>query len=293
MRASAVLATVAVVVLVAGPARAQERRPAPPARERDPGHARERRGQDGERRPATREERARLLEQYRKLPPEERARLRRLYEDHVRGRSPDEVQAMRRALRQRIEREAAQAAERRRRFEQRPAAERKKYAELMRRLLRELPPEQRRQVLQLPPDQRKERLHRLIQEHRRGLVEERLRGLPADVRTRTEAELSGLDPKERFRRARTAVEGYVRDELRRILTDPSLAQGAKLRRVNELLRRLVPDAQRREQLRRRVQAELERRRQERHEGQRAGEPGGAEPGTDRGRQRPRRQQQQQ
>lgn len=263
MRARLVAAV--LLLLAATPGLGQD---APPPRER------ERRDQDGaprERRRLTPEQRARLLERYRSLPPEERARLRRLYDEHVRGRSPDELEAMRRRLRERLPREAADAEARRRRFEQRPRDERLKYERLHHRLLQQLPPDERRELLQLPPAERKKRLQRLVQEHRRRVVEQRVRHLPADVRREVQADLETLEPRERFRRAREATEGHARDQLRRILGDESLTNEQKARRVQELLRRFVPDEQRREQLRRRVVAELQRRRERGRDGEQRGE----------------------
>src|SRR5688572_7588569 len=108
----------ALLLAVALPAVAQENRPGP--RERADRAEREARR---EQRRLSREEQRRLLERFRQLPPEERARLRRLYDEHVRDRSPEELDRLRKKVRDRLPRERAAAEERRRTFEQRPQEE--------------------------------------------------------------------------------------------------------------------------------------------------------------------------
>ncbi|MCO5166838.1 MAG: hypothetical protein M9894_10790 [Planctomycetes bacterium] len=239
--ASRLVLSALLLLFVATPGLGQD---APPARQRG----------------LTPEQRARLLERYRSLPPEERARLRRLYDEHVRDRAPEELEGLRRELRQRVPKEAAQAEQRRRRFEQRPKDEQLRYERLHHQLLQSLPPEERRALLQLEPEQRRKKLQKLVQQHRRKVLDQRVRNLPPGVRQPLQAELEGLDPRERFRRAREAVEGHTRGELRRLLTDPSLSDEQRARQVQELLRRFVPEEERREQLRRKVLSELQRRR---------------------------------
>jgi hypothetical protein len=292
-----------LLLLVTTPGLAQDA--PPPKRDRAPERGergqRERGegGERGERRKLKAEEKARLLERYRSLPPEERTRLRRLYDEHVRGRDPEELERLRGELRQRVPRERADAAPKRERFRQRPQDEQLRYERLHHRLLQQLPPEERREVLQLDPEKRRARLDRMVQQHRRRVVESRVRHLPGQVREQVEAELANLQGKERFRRAREAVEGHAREELRRIYSDDSLSNQQKARRVREILSRFIPEQERREQLQRKILGELERRRPDRRrpdrprpdDGQPADRPGAPDGERPQRPQRPKRGQQ--
>lgn len=286
-----------LLLLVTTPGLAQD---APPPPKRDRGQQRGERAPERDRRRLGPEDKARLLERYRNLPPEERTRLRRLYDEHVRGRDPEELERLRGELRRRVPRERADAAPKRQRFQERPQDEQLRYERLHHRLLQSLSPEERREVLQLDPEARRARLERLVKQHRRRMIESRVRHLPAQVREQVQSELANLEGKERFRRAREAVEGHAREELRRIYADDSLTNQQKVRRVREVLSRFIPDPERREQLQRRLLGELERRRsdQRRPDGERPGQPGdrpGERPGQPGDRpqrpQRPRRGQQ--
>lgn len=214
-------------------------------------------------------ERAALLERYRQLPAAEKLRLRRLWEKELKGKPPEELARLRRELKGKRPAHAQTQAVAPTTSDRRPApkplteGERAQREALLRKLVEGLSPAERERLRRLNPEQRRAALKRLVEGHRRKVVEERLSKLPPDALARLRVESEGLKPGERFKKVREALEGHAREQLALVRDDESLTPDERARRRDQILDRFVPDEQRRERMRKRIADEWQKRQRER------------------------------
>ncbi len=222
-------------------------------------------------------ERAALLERYHQLPAAEQLRLRRLWEKELKGKPPEELARLRRELKGK-EHAQTQAVTPPTGEKSRPApkplteGERAQRELLLRKLVEGLSPAERERLRHLSPEQRRAALKRLVEGHRRKVVEERLSKLPPDALARLRVESAGLKPGERFKKVREALEGHAREQLMAVRDDEGLTPDERARRRDQILDRFVPDEQRRERMRKRIADEWQKRQRERERRERNREP---------------------
>ncbi len=227
--------------------------------------------------PPLAEDRAALLERYHQLPAAEQLRLRRLWEKELKGRPPEELAKLRRELKGKKPQQPqatiappTNTSERPPKPAPRPLteAERVQRETLLRKLVEGLSPQERERLRTLAPEQRRAALKRLVEGHRRKVVDARLNMLPPDVLARLRVESEGLKPGERFKKVRDALEGHAREQLNAVRDDESLSTDERARRRDQILDRFVPDEQRRERMRKRIADEWQRRQREREKRER-------------------------
>ncbi len=226
--------------------------------------------------PPAGEERAALLERYQQLPVAEQLRLRRLWEKELKGKPPEELAKLRRELKGKrpaqtqTQAVAPTTSEKPPRPAPRPLTEgeRAQRELLLRKLVEGLSPAERERLRRLNPDQRRAALKRLVEGHRRRVVEERLSKLPPDALARLRVESEGLKPGERFKKVREALEGHAREQLAAVRDDEGLTPDERARRRDQILDRFVPDEQRRERMRKRIADEWQKRQREREKRER-------------------------
>lgn len=255
------------------------------------------------------EERQRLLERFEKLPPEQQAKLRRLFDEKVRGKSPEDVERLREQLRARRRAQRGEHGPRHGPPGPRPDApkpdapkpdkpkktpeQKAQHEAFIRQVLEGLTPAERDALKTMAPAERRAAMKAHVEAHRRALVERRLEHLPAEALGQLRPQLDALPPGERFKRVKEALDGHLRDRLRELARDPSLTPEERARRRDELLERLVPDAERRERMKQRIAAEWEKRQQQppprpNGPGRPPGPAGPGGPGPDPGPRRPGR-----
>ncbi len=204
-----------------------------------------------------------LVKQYRKLPAEEQKRLLKRFREELKNRTPEERKRLR-LLAQKLKRDRGKKGRKqhlqkqRERLRNMDPERRKRYTKLVRKMVRELPVDERSAFAKLPPGERQQRLKSMIKAHRKGLVTNRLRRLPADVQKQMRLSLDGLEGKERFRKTRKLVETYVRGRAEAILGNQSLTPEQRQQRMRKLMGRHVPEGKRREMMLKRLRQRQER-----------------------------------
>lgn len=203
---------------------------------------------------------AELLERWRAMSPERRERLERLYRERLAARGPEERRRLRGLLakekRRARERAAAQADSD---AAAAKAERRERYRALLRRLLRELPPEQREAFAQLRGKERRARVRALIVAHREAVLRRKLRRLPGPVRAEALRKLDALEGNRAVRAARQVIERRALVEARALLSDSTRSVAEREARVRRLLEQYYPHPRQRERIRKRLRAKQDLR----------------------------------
>lgn len=202
-----------------------------------------------------------LLARWKALSPAEREKLRQVHAAWLEDTTPEQRKKLRKALEQRREARGPEAeavrAEAKQKLDQVSDQKKREYRELVQRLIKKLPPEERARLAQLPPKERRQIVQRLINEHRLKVLERHLSGLPDEQRERVRAAANGLEGNPRFVAIRRQLQSDVRGQARGVLADRGLTPAERARRLKELVRVLPGDM--RQQLREKLLAEAKKR----------------------------------
>lgn len=188
-----------------------------------------------------RDRRAQLLERWKKLSPEKRAELKRVFQERVKTLSSQDRKRLRKLAQgsELKDKRRAKHAEAKRRF--------------MRRFVGKLSKAERGRLANMEPSERREALRALLGKHRQRSAQRTFALLPPDRQRELREQLQGLEPGERYRRVRKVVQEHMRERIRELVeSDAPLEQ--KRAQLEALLRNLPkPMAQRlKQQLERRL-----------------------------------------
>ncbi|MEZ6186411.1 MAG: hypothetical protein R3F62_15555 [Planctomycetota bacterium] len=191
--------------------------------------------------------RAQLLERYRKLDPEKREELLEVYRKRIKKLDQQDSRRLRKLARGKLRHEGGGHGRLRHR-EGKGEAKR----EFMQRFVHRLSESDRQRLANLEPEERRDALRQLLGAHRQRNLQRDFKLLPRDRQRELEGEVDGLDPRERFRRVRSALDEHLRARLREVMTSDA-SPDEKRAQLAELFKELP------EPMRKRFEEQLERR----------------------------------